>query len=238
MATIPKQTDPTIEAMKRAIEALPKDSRDYLGASLIGDQCARKIWYEYNKYPRAPFDADSLMNFEDGHRTEELTAKRLRMVQGVELYTHDENGNQFGFSHFNGKFKGHADGVIRGLLQAPKAWHVWENKACGQKKFDEFVKLTEKYDEKSVLQKWNEQYFVQAQILMHFLKIDRHYLTVALAGGRDYASCRTNYQAEIAEKTIDKAEKIINAKVEPERISNKKDFFICSWCDFRDICHK
>ena len=88
------------------------------------------------------------------------------------------------------------------------------------------------------MQKWNEQYFVQSQILMHFLKIDRHYLTVALAGGRDYASCRTNYQAEIAEKTIDKAEKIINTKIEPERISNKKDFFICSWCDFRDICHK
>lgn len=240
MVAIPLQNDPTLEAMKRVCEeraAKVTKERDYLGASLIGEECVRKVWYSYNHYPRQPFSASTLWNFEDGHRIEDIIADRLRLIPGIQLWTHQENGQQYGFSALNGKFRGHVDGVIKGLLQAPKAPHVWENKCSAQKKFDEFKALKVKHGEKNTLKEWNYNYFVQAQLYMHYLQIDRHYMTVALAGGRDIDSCRTEYQGEVAEKYINRADSVLKAKDEPPRLSDKPDFWLCRFCDFKDVCH-
>lgn len=239
MVKIPEYEDPTISALKRAVfdGQFKEKKRDYLGASLIGNECARQVWYSFNHYPREPYSAETLMKFEDGHRTEDLTAHRLRQVAGLELWTHDENGNQFGFSMFDGKFKGHCDGVVRGLHQAPKSLHVWECKASGEKKWKEFKAAKQKHGEKGALKAWNNNYYVQAQLYMHFLKIDRHYLTLAYAGGRDYESCRTEYDKAIALAAIDRAEKIIAAQHGPPRLSEKPDYFVCKWCDYKEICH-
>jgi hypothetical protein len=240
MVKLPERNDPTLEAMYEAMQARAQQEkeRDYLGASLIGNPCARQIWYSYNGYDREPFEALTLMRFEDGHRTEDLTAEGLRMVAGIELWTHDEYGNQFGFSYLNGKFKGHCDGVILGLKQAPKTPHVWECKACEDKKFNEFVKAKQKHGEKNALREWNENYYAQAQLYMHFLQLDRHYLTVARAGGRGYDSCRTEYNAGEAARYIDRADKIINATEPPQKINENADFYICNWCDFKEVCHE
>lgn len=239
MVAIPPQSDPTLEAMKRACEAIGNNraSRDYLGASLIGDPCSRKIWYTYHGYPSQPFKAETLWNFADGHRTEDLTAERLRLVPGIKLWTHQPDGSQYGFSALGGKFRGHCDGVILGLLQAPKTPHVWEGKCSGQKKFDEFKKAKREYGEKQALKHWNEGYYIQGQLYMRFLQLDRHYTTVALAGGRDYDSCRTEYQPEVAEKAIDKADKILQAKEPPARVSDKSDYWLCRFCSYASICH-
>lgn len=237
MAKIPEYGDPTLQAMYKKIEQKGREKRDYLGASLIGNPCPRQIWYQYNGFFAEPFSAETLMNFEDGHRTEDLTAKRLRMVDGIKLITHDENGNQLGFTALDGKFKGHYDGIITGLYQAPKARHIWENKCSAEKKYNEFIKIKAEVGEKKTLEKWNENYYAQAQLYMHFENIDRHYLTLAYAGGRKYQSCRTEYDGAVAEKHIERARKIIDAKQEPPRISEKKDFYLCRWCDFKDTCH-
>lgn len=238
MVKIQEPTDPTLEAMKAECLKRTEPKREYLGASSIGKECALQIWYDFNGYPKEPFDVYSLWNFEDGHRTEDLTACRLRLVSGIELWTHDGYGNQYGFSDFNGKFSGHIDGVIKGLKQAPVTPHIWENKCCGQKKFDAFKKAKEKYGEKQALEKWDYTYFIQAQIYMHYFKLKRHYTTVALAGGRDYDSCRTEYQSEVALKYIDRAKKIIEATDPPPKINESPDFYLCRFCEFKEICHE
>lgn len=237
MVKIPDQKDPTLEAMYREIEKKPRDIRNYLGASLIGNPCARQIYYEYNKFYKEPFDAKTLMNFEDGHRTEALTAERLRMVDGIELITGNNSGKQLGFSALEGKLRGHYDGIISGIYQAPKTKHIWECKASADKKFKEFKRIKEKVGEKETLKNWNENYYAQAQLYMHFEQLNRHYLTISYAGGRDYDSCRTEYDAATAIKYIDRAERIIHANTEPPRISEQRDFYICRWCGFRKLCH-
>jgi hypothetical protein len=238
MVKIPPQNDPTIMAMYKAMEeAQDKKKRDYLGASLIGNDCARQRWYAYNHMPKAPFEAKTLMNFEDGHRTEDLTAERLRMVKGIELVTHRENGDQYGFTALDGKFRGHCDGFIRGLIQAPKTWHIWEAKACAHKKFEEFRRMKAKFGEKQVLREWNENYYAQAQLYMHYSQLNRHYLTIAGAGGREYQSCRTEYDGSVAERYIERADRIIHATQAPPKMSENPDFFKCKWCDYKDICH-
>lgn len=239
MVAIPKVSDPTLDAMKIYYLATVVDEpRDYLGASIIGNPCPRQIWYDIHHYKKQPFSAETRWNFLDGHHVEKLIADRLRLVPGIELWTHDENGKQFERTAHNGRFKAHPDGIIRGLIQCPKTTSVWENKASGQKKFNEFQSFKQKFGDKEALKNWNESYWVQAQILMHLFEIDRHYMTVALAGGREIDSCRTEYIKDVAEKYLDRALKVLDAKEAPARISDKSDHFICRWCNFHDICHK
>lgn len=231
MVQIPVQEEPTLAAMKQAVMNKPDIDRDYLGASAIGDECARKLWYSM-RIKQGP--SENIYAIEDGHRTEELIAERLRMVDGITLWTHDENGNQFSFE--DGDFRGHVDGVIVGLIQAPKTPHVWECKCTST--FKDFVKAKQKYGEKRALEKWNHLYYVQAQIYMHYLKLNRHYMTVASPGGRDIDSCRTEYQRDVALKYIDRAKKILSVDVAPERGYKDKTFYKCKWCPFSEECWK
>lgn len=230
--------DYTIDRMWKAIEESHEDEeRDYLGASLIGHDCLRYLYYVYNKYPREPFSGKTLATFESGHRSEDLAAERLKLIDGVTLITHDEDGNQYGFSDFDGKFQGHYDGGIKGISEAPKTWHVWEHKECNERKFKDFLKKRQDHGYKSVLKIWNKQYYAQAQIYMHYTKMSRHYMTVSTMGGRDYASCRTDYNKEHALEYIRKAQTVIEALSPLPQISNNPDYFVCKWCDFKDTCH-
>lgn len=235
MMKISIKPDPTLAAIDALYEAMPFEKRDYLGASYLGEDCARKVWYKYNGYPSLNKSANVRYAIEDGHRTEDLMADRLRMIEGVHLWTHDNNGKQFGFE--DGALRGHCDGVIKGLLQAPKTPHIWEHKTKKQSEFNRLKKLILQHGEKAALKKWDETYYGQAQILMHGMKIKRHYLTVSLPGGRETISCRTNYELDEGLKLYDRAQKIIMAESEPPRISDCDTFFKCRLCDFRETCH-
>lgn len=265
MTEIPQATDQTIEAMLKAIEDNYKsENRDYIGASEIGDPCMRKIWYNYHNFPKRKLGHVPLLAAESGHYAESVTADRLRLVKGIELYTHKPDGEQFGWERTielehpyevidpktnetswvtHGKISGHYDGLIRGLIQAPKAIHIWEHKDKDQTKFLNFKSIKSKYGEKNTLKEWDETYYGQAQINMRMaqedgIPVNRHYLTVSYAGGRKYDSCRTDYHKEDAERLYNKMIKILNYPVEPPKLSEKPDFWMCRFCDFRKECHE
>src|SRR5688500_2247972 len=104
--------DPTLLAMHKAVEQreAAKLPRNYLGASGIGASCERKLWYGLQGMPGEPIQWRGLYAIEDGHRTEDLVAERLRLIPGVELWTHKPDGSQFGFVDFGGRFRCHIDG--------------------------------------------------------------------------------------------------------------------------------
>lgn len=231
--------DPTIAAMHTAIEqreaATPP--RAYLGASGIGDSCERKLWYGVQGYKREPIKWQGLYAIEDGHRTEDLIAARLRMVPGVELWTHRPDGSQYGFSDFGGRFRGHIDGVIKGLIQSPKTPHIWENKAVNEKKFSLLSRCIAEKGEKNALKKWDAIYYAQAVVYMHYFNLTRHYLTVTTPGGRNIISCRTEENKEYAQALRSKAERILEAQEPPARVSENPSWFECKWCNFYEVCH-
>lgn len=238
MAKLPDTTDPTLEAVDRAIEAAQDQSRrPYLGASAIGDPCERKLWYGFRWAGRPNFNAATLKRFEDGHRSEDIQADRLRLVDGVELKTHKPNGKQYGFEAHHGHFKGHYDGVIVGLLQAPKTPHIWEHKATDEKKQNSLTKLKAEKGEKEALKAWDEIYYAQAQVYMLAEDLTRHYLTCSSPGCRATVSCRTNYNKEDAEALFEKAERIIATDRPPIGISQDPAFYLCKWCDHSAVCY-
>lgn len=242
MALIPKTlTDPTLEAMNRQIEVASKADRPrpYLGMSGIGHECERKSWYEFRWCAPAGggFDANTLRKFADGHRGEDLMAERMRAVPGVELWTHDQHGKQFGFVGVAGHFRGHCDGVIRGLKQAPVVVHCWENKISAKGPMD-LDKAKHAVGEKNALKKWHPTYYVQAQLYMHYGEFSRHYLTVQSPGGwLPESSVRTDYNEADALAAIEKATRVIASATPLPRLTNDPAFWTCKFCSVADVCH-
>lgn len=235
-----QMTDQTLEAINKVIEQESNSDpiRSYLGMSAIGEPCARKLWYGF-RHAKKPDKKAKLINAaNDGHRGEEIMADRLRMIDGVKLMTLDPVTNeQIEYTDYGLHFQGHLDGLISGLLQDPAITYVWENKVCNEAKFNKLIKLIEENGEGSALEKWNEQYYGQAQCLMHYSSLDQHYMTVNVAGMRDTISCVTRYNGKDAKRLIKKAERIIFSDEAPAQIG-KSTFYMCNWCEYKGICHE
>lgn len=214
--------------------------RNYLGMSIIGHECWRKLFYDFRGVCKRKISASSIRAINDGFKQEDIMAERLRMLPYIELHTCDTNNptQQIAVEGLLSHFRGHLDGVIKGLKEAPTTYHVWENKAVNQKKFDLLNKLKIEKGEKEALYHWDQIYYAQAQCYCHFTGLERHFLTVETPGGREYTSVRTNYNRKYAEMIIDKARQIIfeNFSI-PEKISEKREFYLCNFCDYKSICH-
>lgn len=241
MAALNHSIDPTLAALDALHEqASGSDApRRYLGASAIGDPCARKIWYGFRHAMPRSFPASSYRAIQDGHRGEALMIQWLRSIPGIQLWTEDPDqpGQQIGFTALSGHHRGNLDGIISGLYQDPATPHVWEMKVCNEKKWDKLVKLILKHGEKAALKVWDEIYYAQAQDYMHHMQLTHHYLTVATPGKRKLVSCRTEYCATDAKAILKKAETIIAAERPPLRLSDNPAWYQCKWCDYHTLCH-
>lgn len=242
MAVIPSYVDPTLAALDRLhAQTAGEPPRPYLGASSIGQPCERRLWYGFRWALARTLEASGYRAIQDGHRGEAVMIDWLRQIPGVQLWTEDPDperpGQQIGFQALAGHFRGNLDGVIQGLKQAPQTPHVWECKVVNETKFNRLKKLILERGEKQALAAWDEVYFAQAQVYMHALDLTRHYLTVCTPGNRAIISCRTNYQPDMAQALVAKAERIITAARPPLKLSDDPAFWQCKWCDFHALCH-
>ena len=240
MAAIPEHKDPTLAALDAVIESA-NDSRPrpYLGASQIGQPCSRALWFSFRWTTQRHIPAAGLRRIQDGFRGEAVLIDWLRKVPDIELWTVDPENeeNQIGIVDCGGHFRGHLDGVIQGLKQAPKTPHVWESKICNESKFNKLRKLITEKGEKNALKEWDETYYAQAQVYMRGTELTRHYLTVATPGCRDIVSCRTAYNKTDAKALLKKAETIIAAERPPLKLSDNPAWWQCKFCDHHALCH-
>ena len=87
---------------------MPRDERDYIGASEIGHECTRYLWLKFHRFTwPEQFEPRMLRLFNRGHREEfnfeaMLKAVGFKIVQGCQ--------GQGGFRH--GFFAGHWDGLV------------------------------------------------------------------------------------------------------------------------------
>ena len=127
--------DPTLDALdQQLIRDNPPTQRTYVGGSVIGQDCERALWYSFRWALENVFDAVTLCRFADGHASEAIVAERLRAIPGLRLWTEAEDGNQYGYQDLGGHLRMHLDGVIKGLVQAPKTPHAWEHKCVNERK--------------------------------------------------------------------------------------------------------
>lgn len=236
MTKIPISSDPLVDMIDAVLveQSNNEKPRNYLGASSIGDECARKLWYKLNG-EKEYFDAKTIRRFMDGHDTEEKILGWIGLCNGIELYTHGDNGDQIGFGLFEERFSGHCDGIGKGFPQAPKTWHIVEVKCVNEKSYKEICALKET-NEKTAIRLWKPEYYSQVQVYMHMEGLTRSLHIIATPGGRDLVSVRTEYDKDHAEAMLAKAKRIIDAREPPERIGDSS-YYKCRMCFMRDKCH-
>jgi hypothetical protein len=203
--------------------------RSHMGASLIGSECARAIWYNFRWATKSNFDGRLLRLFNRGHLEEARFIAMLLMI-GCDIYQQDENGNQFRISHAEGHFGGSGDGVAVGIPdRAPGTAALTEFKTHNDKSFSE-LKAKGVRDAKF-------EHYVQMNVYMRKMGIAvALYLAVNKNNDELYGEI-IPLDSAVADQFLDRGEKIVWMTEPPNKINESPGFFKCRWCDHRPVCH-
>lgn len=219
-----------LEAIDAGLEArnAAQPERTYLGASMVGDACERRIQFDVTRAPGEPFKGKTLRIFQRGHTYEDVVADFLT-AGGFTLRRAKEDGNQYGFSVAAGKFGGHIDGIIDDgpAIEGLEYPAIWENKALGAKSFKSLVDKG--------LAEAKPEYAVQVALYQAYLDYTKPALFTAINGDTmDIYSEVVPFNEELAQFASDKAVRIIQANAAGEllsRAAGDPDSFPCRFCE-------
>lgn len=203
--------------------------RTHLGASLIGSECARAIWYGWRWTTKPKFEGRILRLFNRGHLEEARFIAMFLMI-GCQVFQQDENGKQFRISHAEGHFGGSGDGVAIGLPELPPGQAcLLEFKTHADKSFIEV--------KKKGVREAKFEHFVQMQMYMSKMG-----LAVALYGAvnKNNDDLHLEYvylDQAIADQFLHRGELLVWMDTAPTKMSNSPGFFKCKWCDHSPVCH-
>ena len=222
---------PTVEAIYAHHKAKgdAEGNRGYLGASIIGHECGRNLWYGFRHCGQGSFDGRMYRLFETGDLAEDRFLAELKAI-GCEVYgTDPQTGRQFGFTALAGHFGGHMDGAGQGFPEAPTAWHVLEFKTHNARSFATLrikgVKLAK------------PMHYAQMQVYMHLSGMRRAMYMAVNKDTDEIYSERVKYCKAEAEALMARAERIVTATRPPERITDSPDDFRCRFCSHKALCH-
>lgn len=207
-------------------------TRGYLGASIIGHECDRFLWFTFRGCVTKNFDGRMYRLFERGKREENVFISELQGI-GCEVHATDESGNQFEVTACGGHFKAHMDGCAFGIPEAPKTWHVLEFKTFGgtEDESKDFGKVKE-----SGVKVAKPLHYAQMMVEMGLTKMERAlYLAAKKATDELYAE-RVRYVASEHKAIISRAERIIKRTQPCERMTTRSDDYRCKFCDAKDLC--
>jgi hypothetical protein len=217
------------EAIERAAAATAALPRPYLGASIVGYECVRRVQYAWWCAP--VLTARTREIFDRGHRFEQRVRAHLAAI-GFK-FAPDE---ALAFSAVDGVLRGHADGIIidapplPGLCLAVPA--VWENKALSAKGWREL--------ERDGLRKAYPHYAAQVALYQAYLDVTNPALFSAVnADTCELLFFAVPYDAEFAQYWSDRAANIIEAtragELLPRAYDDPEDWR-CRMCPFTRRC--
>jgi hypothetical protein len=230
MAELPLTSCPTRDAIFAAYEADTNDGfRSHLGASLIGKECERALWYDFRWTTKAKFPGRVLRLFETGHLAEARLVQNLRRTGATVLEVDPETGRQFRVAAHGGHFGGSLDGIALNLLEAPKTWHVLEFKTHSAKSFAD---LAAKHVRQS-----KPQHFAQMQIYMSLTGLTRALYVAVNKDNDDLYIERVELDTAVSTRLLEKAQRVIFAATPLPRISEDPSWYQCRLCDHAEVCH-
>ncbi len=229
-------THPVLAAINTALERDQEDGmREHLGASLIGRQCDRELWYSFRWATFKRHAGRILRLFNRGHREEERFVTWLRSA-GINVDSFDmKTGEQWRISAVNGHFGGSLDGI---------AWNVPGLEQFGlnvnTKILTEFKTHGDKSFKKLIVEgvkKAKPEHYSQMQCYMHKMGLPISlYLAINKNDDEIHAEF-VKYDPIEAELMFGKAVHIIPMATPPRRISEDPSWFVCKFCDHKATCH-
>lgn len=225
-----------------AIKTYHDPMRWHLGASLIGHECSRYLWYTFRwcgvESGKGFNDEEKHQNlgrllrlFNRGHREEDRYAEYLKGI-GCEVWTHDQNGHQFRMS----AVKGHFGGSLDGIAKLPQSYNIpepilleYKTNGTGQG----FVKLKE--DGVSVAK---HQHFLQMNCYGADYKLNYAGYLNTNKNDDDMHIEIVKLNHNLAEQMKHKAERIILTDEPPPKLSLDPKYYQCGYCPMKPQCHE
>lgn len=198
-----------------------------IGASSIGDPCLRSIWLSWRGYDDKKFGGRMLRLFQTGHLQEERIQDDLKNA-GFQVWTHQEDGNQFTYTDETGHFVCKLDGVIKGVIGAEKTPHDLEIKTHSLKSYDEV--------KKKGVEKAKPVHFYQMQAGMLYSKLSRALYVALCKNDEDYHIERIRPDSAVREEIQHKIRTLVNATIPPQGVSPDGGAYDCRWCDMKEVC--
>ncbi|MBU3748394.1 MAG: oxidoreductase, partial [Burkholderiaceae bacterium] len=230
MAELPFTASLTREAIFAAYEADVSDGfRAHLGASLIGKDCERALWFDFRWVTRARHHGRLLRLFETGQLEEARLVQNLRRTGATVLEVDPDTGRQFRVEAHGGHFGGSLDGLAINLLEAPKTWHVLEFKTHSVKSFNDL--LAKKVQGSKPL------HVAQMQTYMHLTGLTRALYVAVCKDTDDIYVERLEVDHAFAQGLLGKAKRVIFAATPPAGISKDPTWYQCRMCDHAPVCH-
>lgn len=215
-----------------ALKHAGDQARGYLGASLIGDECLRKIQFEW-MVATATFPARVRSIFARGHFFE-AESRQLLIDAGFAFAPPEV----LGFVAVDGLIAGHADGIVinapavPGLYLATPA--LWEHKGLNAKNY--------RAVERDGLAKVFPRYAAQVALYQNFLGVHNPALvTVTNADTCERLYFTVPFDARRAQEASDRAVQVIEATRVGEllpRLDPACEDFRCKMCSHRERCQR
>jgi hypothetical protein len=226
-------------------ERAAQPRRPYLGGSRCGEECSRRLGYEFfNFTPDYEFDGQTLRRFQRGHDCETRMAKYLRQA-GFDLLTEKQDGKQFGFAVArdpvtgNPRIAGHLDGVFVGgpdVCIQPGARllypALWENKGLNNAGVNKL--------RRNGLRAEYPVYYAQMQLYMAYMELTAN-PGLFTAENQDDCTIYAElipFDLAAAQEASDRGVRVVSANDVNElpRIARDATDYRCRMCSFAATC--
>src|SRR5262249_9856451 len=218
-------------ALERSVATTERPREQYLGASILGHECLRRIQFEW--WCRSEIRAQDNERFRRG----DYFAERMRRHLVAAAFKFALSA-ACEFTAVEGTMRGHEDGIIIHGPDLPGAYVIypliWEHKCLKATSYREI--------ERDGLEKKHSNYLVQIVLYQAYLNITNPALfTVTNADTCEWLHFFVPFDAERAQMWSDRAANIIAATRASELLPRGFDDpekWPCKQCPFKERCWK
>jgi hypothetical protein len=207
------------------------EHRKHLGASILGDECARKLWYTFRWYKKENHDGRMQRLFERGKLEEERFIGYLVGIGAKVFPVNPETGKQYQISFASG----HAGGSCDAICILPEKYGFGDEKFICEFKTN---KTGSSFDNvaKNGVQKEKPEHFAQMSIYGYKMQIKKGLYLITNKNDDSIIVKIVDLDWELAKDLERKAVDII-ANPNPPNRAYERSFFKCKFCCFEKICH-
>lgn len=233
------------QKLKRAIDehtaTIYNDGfRWHLGASIIGDECSRKLWYTFRWVAEKSADGRMHRLWNRGHLEEN---RHIEWLRGLGFTVHDRDTSQppradgtFPQIRISNSVKGHFGGSVDGVIHFPESWQIPGPFTLSCKTNGTGAGFKAVLEEP--ISKSKPQHFIQESVYGRSLGITHSVYINANKNDDDLAIQIVKLDFDLAKRMEQKASEIVFSRTPPPRLSENANFFQCkSLCEFKDVCH-
>jgi hypothetical protein len=218
--------------------------RSHLGASVIGDDCARKLWYTF-RWTTPDKHSDRLLRlFNRGHLEEPRFVAMLEAAE-IKVYQYKAPGEQFKIALHGGHFGGSLDGVAEQIpdVEGPVLCEFKTHSAKSFSKlagnnWNDYIRDPDSNARQGEGVRASKfQHYVQMQMYVAAYQL-QHGLYLAVNKDDDslYGEVIAADPA-ISNAFANRAREIIFAQEPPARIKNDPTWWQCKFCDKAPVCY-